>query len=127
MSEESPAFDVVVAVDCGGAGWLVSIPEQSRQFFDGSSIEDNNIKPVPEEPGLYLLSVRFVFHQGYFEGYWSAGESDWEFRVESTKKLVELPVLNCKGLDPVPDDEVDSAKNMTTILEAVAHGFEGVH
>ena len=82
---------MIIAV-AGEQGLIIDVPKEIADIFDGIYCDDNSFKDVPKETGVYICNVEFYFHQGYFEGYKANGESDWEFKVISHKKI-EIPVI----------------------------------
>ncbi len=100
-------FDVWIAVDYKGEGYLLSQPviRTSSGFeicpecikfgldimWDGPFCEDNTFYHVPKIAGVYRCRTEFWFSQGYAEGYPAGGESDWEFKIVEAIEIASVP------------------------------------
>lgn len=80
---------ITFAVDFKGQGWIVEVPKEREDWFDGTNIEDNFEKLTEElKPGLYRGTFAFEFQQGYFEGYPADGESSVYLTLEKYDKVL---------------------------------------
>lgn len=84
--------NVLIGVSFTGLRFLIDAPDDLIKFMDGSLFEDNSqsIDKFPTQPGVYTCSIEYWFDQGYFEGWRTDGESEWDF-VPSNIKRVEIP------------------------------------
>lgn len=82
---------ITFAVDMWGYGYIVEVPKERENWFDGAGIEDNFHESGEQlkglAPGLYRGTFSFEFCQGYFEGYPADGESDTYLCLEKFEKV----------------------------------------
>lgn len=99
--EEITFHNVIIAVSCTGLAVLVSSPcKEVEGFMDGCLFTDNckwyTMLSFPKEPGVYSMTIKYHFDQGYYEGYPNDGESTWDFIPSDIKRLVLAEQSKCR-------------------------------
>lgn len=81
----------VVAVSYDGTAMVIEAPDEVRNIeVDGPLNLAENIRKLPEEPGLYLVVARFCWHGGWCDGYPAPGECEWDYSVQTATLLWPL-------------------------------------
>lgn len=92
MKKISEYPNCLVAVDAiSHFAYLIDGPEELKINMDGACLQDNMSKShrstLPENPGIYLMTIAFCYEEGYLDGYTAPGESLIDLAVSNIRRV----------------------------------------